>query len=178
MQYLYVVKCQSFFKIGIAVDVESRLAQLSTGNPFALELFASYKFENATAIEAVLHQKFSKSRQRGEWYELDKTAIDELMQICELLGGRDEVVDGTVESTEDQIEEAEEISQPTDGAKWDYPAMFADGWRMERNGGKEAAGRYWLWRKGSDAGRKSLYGGMVSELPFPLEEMRLRYDKK
>ena len=36
MQYLYIIKCNEFHKIGIANDVEARLAQLSTGNPYQL----------------------------------------------------------------------------------------------------------------------------------------------
>ena len=58
MQYLYLIKCQQYYKIGVANDVESRLAQLSTGNPFPLEVEIVYLFDNAEVVERALHQKF------------------------------------------------------------------------------------------------------------------------
>lgn len=51
MQYLYLIKCQQYYKIGVASDVESRLAQLSTDNPFPLKVEIVYKFDNADIVE-------------------------------------------------------------------------------------------------------------------------------
>lgn len=181
MQYLYLIKCQQFYKIGIANDVESRLAQLSTGNPFPLEVKAVYGFENSAPVEASIHQRFSKERRRGEWFELDDSGELNFNHICRVLGGQFVATDNQSLPTNDEIEEAEEIQEislPVEGGKWDYGAMFSEGWRMEKNGAGLKTGRYWLWRKGCDSDRKSLYGGLVSELPLPLEEMREKYDKK
>lgn len=177
MQYLYLIKCQQFCKIGVASDVGSRLAQLSTGNPFNLEVLASYEFKNANAVEAVLHQKFEECWQRGEWYSLSDVQIGDAKMICLMLGGIANAEVPTVE--EEEIEEAEALAEPTEGAKWDYAAMFSDGWRMEKNTNGRMTGkgsRYWCWRKGSESvGRKYMYGGAISDLPHPIEEMRRIY---
>jgi hypothetical protein len=52
MQYVYLIKCQQFYKIGVANDVESRLAQLSTGNPFPLEVKVIYDNKNNRIVTA------------------------------------------------------------------------------------------------------------------------------
>lgn len=172
MQYLYLIKCQQFYKIGIANDVQSRLAQLSTGNPFDLEVLAVYGFENAEPVERAIHQKFANSRRRGEWFELDNSQVYIFGQICELLGGGVNAPVQLPTVGEEEIEEAEVLAQPTEGAKWDYAAMFADGWRMNRS---DSRGRYWMWRKWDNGERKSIYGGVLDDLPYPIEEMRGKF---
>jgi len=87
MQYLYLIECQGFYKIGIANDVGSRLAQLSTGNPFPLVVLATWGFENALPIEAALHQRFESNHERGEWFLLSSQDLETLENTCKLLGG-------------------------------------------------------------------------------------------
>ena len=106
MQYLYLIKCQQFYKIGIANDVESRLAQLSTGNPFQLQLINVYGFENAEVVEKAIHQRFSSDRVRGEWFEIPNVNLDLFGEICEILGGV-RVSSHATGSSDFQIEEAE-----------------------------------------------------------------------
>jgi len=173
--YLYLIKCQQFYKIGIANDVESRLAQLSTGNPFPLEVEIIYEFENAEVVERAIHQRYKNVRQHGEWFSLDYDAKQNIHSICLALGGSAYEYTGA-KATDEIIEEAEEIQQTTmsEDAKYDYAAMFADGWRMEtvnENGKK----RNWVWRRGNGLMRKTIYGGSINSLPYPIEEMRRIY---
>lgn len=166
-QYLYLIKCQQYYKIGVAVDVESRLAALQTGNPFPLIVSECYAFQNAEIVEKAIHQKFSKVRTRGEWFQLNEnTAEKDFCEICSVLGGQRQ--SGHLPLTDEYIDEAEEIQDNllNDG-KWDYDKMFADGWRIETTG----KGRYWQWRERKHNG-KTIYGGKVADLPYPIEEMR------
>lgn len=57
--YLYVVRCNNFCKIGIATDVESRLAAMQTGNPYQLTVEIACEFGSHGALEQCLHQKFA-----------------------------------------------------------------------------------------------------------------------
>jgi hypothetical protein len=174
MQYLYLIKCQQFYKIGVANDVQGRLAQLSTGSPFELRVVRVFGYINAEIVERVIHQRFTSKRTRGEWFELDEEDLRVFESINSALNGWSEPLPGPVE--EEEIEEAEELSEPTDGGKWDYAAMFADGWRMEKSTSKGVSDRYWCWRKGGEqVGRKYIYGGLISNLPHPIEEMRRIY---
>lgn len=174
MQYLYLIKCQHFYKIGVANDVASRYAQLSTGNPFDLEILDVYSFENANSVETVLHQRYASVRKRGEWFELTSQDIDNFNKICQLLGGLFYGSEPTLDEYE--VEEEEVLAEPTEGAKWDYAAMFADGWRIERSTSKGVNDRYWCWRKGNESvGKKYIYGGLIPDLPYPIDDMRRIY---
>lgn len=173
MQYLYLIKCQQYYKIGVANDVRARLAQLSTGNPFELNVLAVYGYENAEVVERALHQRFTNRWERGEWFSLDPEDLDVLAMVCQHLGGRREEVP-TVQ--DDEVEDAEVLAEPAEGGKWDYAAMFADGWRMEKSTSKGVNDRYWCWRKGVESvGKKYLYGGLIQDLPRPIEDMRRVY---
>jgi len=160
MQYLYLIKCQQFYKIGIANDVKSRLAQLATGNPFELQISAIYAFENASIVELSIHQAFSEQREKGEWFRLLEAEIDDFNLICNLLGGQP---CSLLESAEnEEIQEAEEIQEIAfdKNDEWDYDTMFTSGWRIEVTHG----GKYWQWRERKRKGRV-IYGGKFSELP-------------
>ena len=173
-QYLYIIRCREFYKIGVANDVESRLAQLSTGNPFPLEVQVLYEFENAEPIERALHQRYKENRVRGEWFKLEYDDQKNIHSVCLSLGGRAYEYTGQ-EATEEVIEEAEHSAVLEDGGKWDYAAMFADGWRMEPTSSKGKNGIYWAWRKAENGKRAYIYGGVISELPFPMHEMKMRF---
>jgi hypothetical protein len=178
-EYLYLIKCKEAYKIGVATDVRSRIASLQTGNPYKLELADCFQFTNAEFVERALHQKYNDLRMLGEWFEIPNEMIGEFGEICRMLGGVRVAVSNGV--SQDEIEEAEEIQKEVfdNLDKWDYAAMFADGWRMERttNGRHVGEGsRYWCWRKGNASkGKKYIYGGVLSELPYPIEEMRRVY---
>lgn len=175
MQSLYLIKCQQYYKIGVAADVESRLAQLSTGNPFPLEVETVYTFDNAEVVERAIHQKLKSKRVRGEWFELSYDDTVEIHQLCLLLGGSAFEYRGA-NPDEDAIEEAEEAQDVAldNVDKWDYAAMFADGWRMEI-ANKNGVPRNWSWRRGGRGKRETIYGGSVKTLPLPIEEMRYKY---
>jgi T5orf172 domain. len=107
MQKLYLIECERFMKIGVAYDVQKRLAELSTGNPFELRVLAVYGFENAQVIEAALHQRFSNGRIRGEWFSLSEEDVKIFHVLCEGLGGLAIPVNPTVEETEMENSENE-----------------------------------------------------------------------
>lgn len=176
MQYLYLIKCQQFYKIGIANDVQSRLAQLSTGNPHELKVLAFYGYENAELVERVIHQKFANKRVRGEWFELDLSDIANFQNICQMLDGYIDTLEVPTVDNE-QIEEAD-IAQR--GQEWDYAAMFSDGWRMEYSGNGRAGekNRFWIWRRSKNGKRESIYGGTVGSLPHSMDDLRRMYQRK
>lgn len=68
MQYLYIIKCKEYYKIGIAKNLKNRLSQLQIGNPFELEMVWSKELKNTLKIENVLHSELMKSKVRGEWF--------------------------------------------------------------------------------------------------------------
>jgi hypothetical protein len=120
MQYLYLISCKSgfetFYKVGISNDVESRLAQLQTGNPLELSIEACYGFDNAEIVEKSIHQAWEKEKIRGEWFNVSGCE-DKFHDICELMNGAVFVPDN-YETTEASIEEAEHDYVLTSGVDW------------------------------------------------------------
>jgi hypothetical protein len=177
MSYLYIIKCQDYHKIGIANDVEARLAQLATGNPYPLEVVVTYEFDNAEVVEKAIHQRYKENRNRGEWFRLSYGDLENIHEICIKLGGSAYEYFGK-EVSDESMEEAESVSEQVDGAKWDFAQMFADGWRMEKQtNGRNVGGecKYWGWRRGSKNPKGYIYGGTLASLPHPIEEMRRIY---
>jgi hypothetical protein len=60
----YILRCGDFIKIGKAVDVAKRIANLSTGNPEEIVLLHVFP----TNVEKTLHRRFAHLRINGEWF--------------------------------------------------------------------------------------------------------------
>lgn len=73
--YLYVIKSQHLYKIGITENVAKRLKELATSNPFGLKVIYSFEFENASEIELMLHRKYKTKRIAREWFALTKSDV-------------------------------------------------------------------------------------------------------
>lgn len=78
---VYVIKCDKFYKIGVADNVKTRMADLQTSNPFELRVIATRCVEKAFAVESKLHNDYKPFRVRGEWFELTEHALHDLMLV-------------------------------------------------------------------------------------------------
>lgn len=61
-----------FFKVGIARDIEKRVAQLQTGNPAQLEVAWSVEIPSrplAINIEREVHRALAQFHVSGEWFK-------------------------------------------------------------------------------------------------------------
>lgn len=178
---LYLIRCNDrFYKIGVANDVNSRLAQLQTGSPYPLFLEASYRFESALPVERVLHQRFEDKRSLGEWFHLEEEDLETFRSLCLLLKGTDTLGSVSYGVSEHDIEEAETVQEEAldRPASWDYGSMFTEGWKIEPSGNGRAGGRgkYWGWRKRKAGETGYIYGGRIEDLPHPIEDMRRIYN--
>lgn len=84
MQHVYLIKCQHLYKIGIANDVDRRMAELRTGNPFPLELVATCT-NGGRFTETLLHERFAHRRVSGEWFALDNGEVAYVLGMFEPL---------------------------------------------------------------------------------------------
>jgi hypothetical protein len=106
MQYVYLLESSGYYKIGVANDVADRISQLQTGNPNMIRLVSYYGFENANPVEATLHQRFSSTHKRGEWFNLEKEDIQTFGQLCRIAGG--EIGSAILAADEKTIQEIEQ----------------------------------------------------------------------
>lgn len=140
-QYIYLISCNGYFKVGIANDVESRLAQLQTGSPYELQIEECYEFENSEIVEKAIHQAWKANRVRGEWFDkgVNKvTAVSEFQRICAALGGFVYRPESYGASPED-VEIAEE--------EHEYSLVGGDDWRLEARNDLSQP-RYAIMRRG------------------------------
>lgn len=89
--FVYVVKAfheKEFVqvKVGWAVNVSRRLAELQTGSPVELRLIgeiACRSKQHARELERTIHRMFVKQRRRGEWFRLSQKHLAMLERVIE-----------------------------------------------------------------------------------------------
>jgi len=145
-QYLYLVHCKTetlpndnLYKIGVANDVESRLAQLQTGSPFELVIEECYELDGAEIAKRAIHQAYAKMHVRGEWFSLGGSAVADFQTLCEMLGGRVFVPDN-YKVTPDAVESAEEEQEIILGGI---------NWRLERRNDRNPPG-FAIFQRGGE----------------------------
>lgn len=79
--FVYVFRCQQYFKIGQAIDIRDRLRNVQTNNPFLVTIVKAIQTSNMSLVEGFLHKKFRMYRERGEWFQLPAEAVDWLMKF-------------------------------------------------------------------------------------------------
>lgn len=70
--HVYILACAGFVKIGIATDVQKRIAGLQIGNPQKIELvytLAPCPRSEALRIEQRAHRKLKAFNASGEWFQ-------------------------------------------------------------------------------------------------------------
>ena len=78
--YVYIISSEDLitykkcYKIGETSDVDRRLRQLHTGNPF-LQVIYKQKFDNMHDIEELLHTRYRSNNIALEWFIIED--IDE-----------------------------------------------------------------------------------------------------
>lgn len=78
LQYgVYFIYCgdqqNSPVKIGVTSDIDNRISNLQTGNPYVLKCKALIPCKDKTQaynLESYLHHRFKKKRMTGEWFRL------------------------------------------------------------------------------------------------------------
>lgn len=73
--YVYVVKLDKHYKIGISKSPETRLKEF-TLLPYELEHILIAKIKGYEVREKELHEHFADKRVRGEWFELNEEDIE------------------------------------------------------------------------------------------------------
>lgn len=71
---VYFIKCNEYVKIGVAMDVEQRLYELQTGNPYNLVLIG--KIPGGYRTEGILHKRFREMHIVREWFILTQEMVD------------------------------------------------------------------------------------------------------
>ncbi len=87
--FVYLVQAGDLyrFKIGCATDLENRLSTLRTSSPVPLSLLGAKKVMDMYAEEESWHKRFSKTRAKGEWFDLDAEQFLEIVRAFKIQYG-------------------------------------------------------------------------------------------
>jgi hypothetical protein len=75
---VYVLAGFGCYKIGYSNDVRSRVANMNTATPIDLVPVFAFWTEKPQELERELHQKFDQRRIRREWFQLNRSDLEEL----------------------------------------------------------------------------------------------------
>jgi len=73
--YIYVIKSQDNYKIGVTNNIKTRTKKYITESPHKIKVIISAKANDYLNKERFLHNYFKESRIRGEWFSLTEQDI-------------------------------------------------------------------------------------------------------
>lgn len=77
--YVYLVKLDKHYKIGISKTPEQRLKEF-TMLPYKLEDIKIARVNEYEKIEKELHEEYKTKKVRGEWFELNESEVEEIVE--------------------------------------------------------------------------------------------------
>ncbi len=80
--FIYLIRCEDYYKIGFTKDIEKRMKQLDT-RPFPMDLIAVKKSKIAFDIEQYIHKAFEPMMVENEWYHFNFSPNDK--DFCEFV---------------------------------------------------------------------------------------------
>jgi excisionase family DNA binding protein len=80
-EYVYILKCGPYYKIGKTNHLSRRLAELEIQLPHKPKLIHSLRTPDSRKTEAELHHMFRDQRLNGEWFGLKKIDVLNLRLI-------------------------------------------------------------------------------------------------
>ncbi len=80
--YIYLIKCEKYYKIGRTNNVKKRIKTFSVEMPFDIKLINSWKVSDMFGCEKQVHEKFEDFRINGEWFDLTDEC---LIEICNII---------------------------------------------------------------------------------------------
>ena len=72
------------YKIGVTKsDINTRLKKLQTGNGNPLRCVYTFESNRPFKLEKMLHARFSRNREEGEWFLMSKEDVESFPKMCE-----------------------------------------------------------------------------------------------
>ena len=84
--YVYLMKCNGLYKIGITKKPKSRIQAYKTENPFEQKFIFCKLCENYLWAENTIKKKYGhKKKQGNEWLELSKDEVDSIKKFIHMI---------------------------------------------------------------------------------------------
>ena len=79
--FLYIIKSNGFFKIGITSNIKNRFKNYSSHSGYSAELIFCKKMYNANDIEKELINMYSLYSIQGDWFDLSDSILIEIISF-------------------------------------------------------------------------------------------------
>ena len=79
--YVYIVKCGNYYKIGITQRIASRMTDFRVNNPYDVELIFYGNCDWYKSVEIKIHKLMSEFHHKGEWFLLGKEQVETVINI-------------------------------------------------------------------------------------------------
>lgn len=76
MPNVYLLESGAHYKIGHALKVKDRLADLAVGNPVEIRVVHTLPTSEPRKLEAFFHERWKAKRVRGEWFALSHSDVE------------------------------------------------------------------------------------------------------
>lgn len=73
--YIYLIRADKYYKIGLSKQVTYRFDQISTSLPFPTTLIHHFQCQQTSKVEVALHALFGSKRLHGEWFILSSEDV-------------------------------------------------------------------------------------------------------
>lgn len=96
--FIYLIECEGFVKIGVAVRPLNRLAELQIGNPFPLSIAELVEVAEGIAyrIERRAHAEIAHARHKGEWFKVSvPEASKAVARACDVIRANGDLLPDT-----------------------------------------------------------------------------------
>lgn len=81
--FLYLLKCEKAYKIGITNNFKKRFKSIQQSNPFEVIPVLVINNSNYDAIEKGIKEGWKDKKIKGEWFLLTKEDVEELKKVLE-----------------------------------------------------------------------------------------------
>ena len=83
--YVYLLCDGEKFKIGMTRqnDINKRIKELQTGNPYEIWLHSYYETDNPLKIEKMMHGRHMSSNVKNEWFDMTVQEVYNFKNECE-----------------------------------------------------------------------------------------------
>lgn len=85
-EYVYIIKCGKYYKIGRTKRMGARMVNYKVHNPYPIKLVYYKNCKSSKETEKMLHCELSDYRYKGEWFVLTKDQIKEIVNFIEKYG--------------------------------------------------------------------------------------------
>lgn len=129
---IYILKASGIraVKIGIAADLQSRIGGIQTGSPFPVKCLLA--FHGSRTVEESLHHLFREIRLSGEWFVLDSTMkqfiVEGRSKINKLVSGASSKV--AIKKAQRHIDLIRRWEPEEDELSSIFGASLHDAWRL------------------------------------------------